>query len=151
MIARAGTLIVVAVLVCLVPGCGTFVNLQNPPSPTPLGSLIGKSSCEPFAGAEYSFVGGQFLLGSPFFPLGVWAIVVDTPLSYVGDALTLPIVNDRKRGDPWATWWGEQAKNEPINRVDELQMPPDEPPTNEKKRPYEQAARGFGVGLPYQP
>jgi uncharacterized protein YceK len=99
-----------AILACLPTGCGTVLNLAARPSPTPQYNLLGPESCEPFGGVRRSFVGGQFLFASPLLPVGVLALGVDVPLSLVADAVTLPLVNARKREEPWATWWGEQSK-----------------------------------------
>lgn len=36
-------------------------------------------------------------------------LVVDTPFSFLGDLVTLPVAQARQKGAPWATWWGEQV------------------------------------------
>jgi uncharacterized protein YceK len=105
LLASAGT-------ACLAGGCGTVLNLTAPATATPQGSLVGPASCEPFGGVERSSIGGQFALCPPWTPIGVWILVVDTPLSLVGDTVTLPLVYARKRGEPWATWWGRQKAKE---------------------------------------
>lgn len=42
-------------------------------------------------------------------PAAAVVLGVDVPLSLAGDVVTYPIARARKDGQPWATWWGEQA------------------------------------------
>src|SRR4051812_34214832 len=107
---RAATLLVA--LACL-PGCGTAMNLQAPPNRTSAVHSLGPTACEPFGGVgrdvaawEWSFfgVGDGGLLGVPVVLAASAYALVDAPLSLVGDALTLPVVYARQRGQAWASW-----------------------------------------------
>jgi uncharacterized protein YceK len=134
MTARIGLLASALSLAVLPLGCGTVLNLTASPTPGPTPTMIGPSSCEPFAGVERSAKGGMFVLACPpYIPIGVWILAVDTPLSLVGDVLTLPVVYARKRGEPWATWWGAQARAVPepgpeTGRTTAAGVTPDAPP-----------------------
>jgi hypothetical protein len=50
--------------------------------------------------------------------------LVDAPLSLAGDIVTLPVVVARRQGCRWATWWGEQAVPEAIEKPPESPDPP---------------------------
>ncbi len=114
-----------ATLACLPGGCGTIHNLKAPPQPC-LPAMY-PTTCFPFGGVTRSAmlgyagtviggfsVGGavvtmkseEILPAAGLMGLGLGALV-DTPLSLVGDIVTLPIAYARSKGARWATWWGE--------------------------------------------
>jgi hypothetical protein len=123
----------VAVAVIGLSGCGTFVNLKDPPSGI---MFCGTGACYPFGGVVRS--GLLAAMGSPLgvsevisgdlaiclgqFGDGVASVgagmlltaaglgaIVDTPLSLAGDILTFPVAYARCMEYSWATWWGEQS------------------------------------------
>jgi uncharacterized protein YceK len=121
------TLLFVLVLACTPIGCGTIVNLTAPPKAATAYRGMGPTECEPFGGVSRSFMlgglcmaggltggGGASPLGlllAPGMVIGGAAILaVDTPLSLVGDVVTLPVVFARMQGAPWATWWGNRGE-----------------------------------------
>ena len=105
--------LLLAGVTCLSGGCGTVLNLRAEPTPTPRAGMMGcMTSCEPMNGVKTSLAGGVMLMGGAQFPIIVAVMAVELPLSFVGDVLTLPVVYARKRGEPWATWWGTQAAPE---------------------------------------
>jgi hypothetical protein len=55
--------------------------------------------------------GGLMLAGA-----GLIAIA-DTPVSLVGDILTLPIAYARHQEYPWATWWGNAHGVCPVSAI----------------------------------
>jgi hypothetical protein len=144
----SGTIVVLALL--MLPGCGTFFNLKDPPN-GPL--FIGTGVCYPFGGVVRS--GLLACMGPPMGPCGVvggigtlcqgdfgtgleligggicmtcagLAAIADTPLSLAGDMLTLPIVYARTHDYAWATWWGEQGRpNMPIPSPQDEKKEPD--------------------------
>jgi hypothetical protein len=119
-------LLFVAAIAALPTGCGTVVNLRSPP-PAQAHPGIGPTACTPFGGVLRSGLLGGFglvcgvfggwseigngglLQGAALAGMGVLA-VADTPLSLVGDVVTLPIAAARAREAAWATWWGDQGK-----------------------------------------
>ena len=58
--------------------------------------------------------------------VGAWTVIlaVDTPLTFVGDVMTLPIVHARQEGAPWATSWGLQAPITPTFHNEALKARP---------------------------
>jgi hypothetical protein len=102
-----------AALACLMPGCGTFINLTLPPSEEHFNSWGLPGDCQPFGGTRVSLGGCYLLLQSPYtVPLSLLCLA-DVPLSATGDLLTLPIVYARHNGEPWATWWGGDRMHGP--------------------------------------
>src|SRR5262245_37476386 len=112
-------------LACLQTGCGTFVNLNAPPPPAP--PCIGPSTCFPLGGAARSALLGCFgtvcgldgalhaqsieEAGQGLLMAGAGTVaIVDTPLSLIGDLVTLPIAYARRQEASWATWWGDQGR-----------------------------------------
>jgi uncharacterized protein YceK len=122
-------------LIATQSGCGTLWNLKAPPAsdePARLG-IFDSGNCVPMGGVARSatlaagsmtfspsnlvdtewraYCGEQMppdsLKANLFIgTLGALAIV-DTPLSLVGDVVTLPLAIGREKQQPWATWWGE--------------------------------------------
>ncbi len=114
-------------------GCGTIHNLKDPPDGH---TYVGMGSCYPFGGVTRSgllacagpplgvvqvvsgnasicrgeIVSGAEELGSgmALTSMGLLAIA-DTPLSLVGDVVTLPIVYARTRKSWWTTSWSEET------------------------------------------
>src|SRR5262249_40162010 len=116
-------------------GCGTVYNLWLPPPPPDenRGSI---NECTPMAGSVRSgllasiHIGGgvfgtasapgegnaeNFLEAGYHTGLGLGALV-DTPISFAGDIVTLPIVFARRAEHPWAMWWGPTAGSTPDRR-----------------------------------
>jgi uncharacterized protein YceK len=114
-------------------GCGTLVNLWDPPKGP---QMLGTGCCYPFGGVTRSgylagggpIVGvgevisgnvtlckGEFGTGFEEIGAGLFLFsaglvaIADTPLSLVGDVLTWPIAYAREKEYPWATWWGRQS------------------------------------------
>ncbi len=127
-----------ATLTCMSSGCGTLVNLTAPATSFPGTDL---ASCTPFGGVKRSLllgtlgtglgmlgsceeggVGGS-LLGAGCVSVGLVALFIDTPLSFAGDVLTLPIVLVRQQTAPWAPWWSEP--NPPV--LPSQEGPPQDP------------------------
>ena len=81
-----------AVLLAVVSGCGTVMNLTEEKSPTE-GMSTSSKPRSPYGGVGYDLDISQWLLLAG--PLG-WAesacLLADVPLSFVGDTLTLPYV-----------------------------------------------------------
>jgi uncharacterized protein YceK len=117
-------------LTCLGSGCGTVVNLAAPPEqPFP---TIAPGTCFPFGGVTRSGLLGGFGVvtgmemafgfegiaetgvGLLWTGGGLVALAVDTPLSLVGDVVTLPVAYARSQKMSWATWWGEQSTSRPL-------------------------------------
>ncbi|MBY0230664.1 MAG: hypothetical protein K2W96_15365 [Gemmataceae bacterium] len=100
-------------------GCGTVVNLTDPARNTP--NMI-PNTCTPFGGVARSaclggfgttvgaadFCTGNVAEGAVLLPVGIGGLI-DSPLSLVGDLLTLPIAYARQQGHPWASWWGKPS------------------------------------------
>ena len=108
-----------AFVACASSGCGTVVNLNDPARNDPKFFNV----CVPFGGVVRSGVlagagtvmGTASLLsgdfeGAALLPLGV-AAIIDTPVSFVGDFVTLPVAYARQQEQPWATWWGSKSAN----------------------------------------
>jgi uncharacterized protein YceK len=78
-------------------GCGTLANITAPAEPQTGPRSFGPTVCEPFGGVQRSVLVGSLPL--MWGPLGIIpaavAVGVDTPLSLVGDVVTLPVVYAR--------------------------------------------------------
>jgi hypothetical protein len=103
--------------------------------------LAPPSTCVPLGGTLRSAMSGGFYLitgvgegteefghgglikGAGMVGVGLAALVVDTPLSFIGDVVTLPVASARQQGAPWATWWGDQAAPKTPAPVDVVQRP----------------------------
>jgi hypothetical protein len=132
---RLLSLLLVAALACVQSGCGTLVNLCSPPTvPTTPGvvqcGFRFPETCFPLGGCArstmlggFGVVGGlgigsdqpgpaELLLGAGMCTAGALVLIVDTPLSLVGDVVTWPIAQARMDGASWATWWGKQSRKE---------------------------------------
>lgn len=121
-----------ALLFLAAAGCGTVMNLHAPPEPTSNYRGMGPTACEPLGGVNRAAVmggltfasgleslnqgpgEGRMLTGIGLLGAGTVILAVDTPLSLVGDMLTLPVVNARRNHEPWASWWGPNAANDPL-------------------------------------
>ena len=143
--------ILMAIALGTLQGCGTIHNLSLEPEKGDYedGPLFPKDdfhqdwryaeprNCEPFGGIASSIfmaklglstgpvqgeIGhGGILMGTGSMLAGTVFLVVDTPLSFVGDLVTLPIAKARQQGVPWATWWGLQAPHHPRKTDFQLQ------------------------------
>jgi hypothetical protein len=110
-----GRSVVAALVAGVLSGCGTLGNLFAPPETSvPLGRCtMAPDSCVPFGGVGRSMVLGAMCLGTGVMaPVGVGVLLVDAPLSLVGDVVTLPVVYACQSGAPWATWWGSQKRRQ---------------------------------------
>lgn len=118
-------------------GCGTFMNVTAPVGPSTGPQNAGPTACEPFGGVKRSVMGGSMLAfgGNPVGILAATvAVGVDTPLSLVGDVVTLPYVYGRIHGAPWAnsatdtgsrSKTGSSAESAPIPPANPLIQPVD--------------------------
>jgi uncharacterized protein YceK len=87
-----------AVVLPILSGCGTFLNLQDNP-PKVMHIKLAKDTHLVYGGVRFDARTGPFCLlcaccgEDPLqtFPLGVYLLAVDLPLSALGDTLTLPI------------------------------------------------------------
>ena len=139
--------IVAAMIAISQVGCGTLHNLSAPPPSqaqpgVPLGT--GAGACVPFGGVARSALLG---LGTPTAMIAVLnsegkvirgagddealrqiggglmlagaglIAIADTPVSLVGDILTLPIAYARHQEYPWATWWGSAHGVCPVSAI----------------------------------
>jgi hypothetical protein len=97
---RAGVL---GLALAMVPaGCGTIANVTAPTTPRTSYRAFGPTACEPFGGVQRSVMVGSAPLMAGWLGVipAVVAVGVDTPLSLVGDVLTLPIVYARLHWTP---------------------------------------------------
>ena len=117
------------VSVVLLSGCGTCVNITCPPPKMAGPSFVCENECVPFGGTVRSGLGGAIgITAGPIELLDVGkggllqaarltafgaGCIIDTPLSFVGDIVTMPIALARWQGLPWATWWGDQGWDGP--------------------------------------
>lgn len=116
-------------------GCGTLVNLNAPPPDKAPPQCMVPASCTPFGGVLRSGMGGIFLpviglasvpsdeigkggiiKGAAVSVAGVYMLIVDTPMSLVGDVITFPLACARSNGQPWALIWGDQGSDYPHHR-----------------------------------
>jgi hypothetical protein len=125
-------------ILLLVPsqtGCGTMCNLHAPPPAE--GDSVGRGNCMPFGGfgrsmtmsagvpigiymicdSEVRLVRGEDpeeklkTIGLCTLMTGAGLVAIaDVPVSLAGDIVTLPLAQARLHREPWATWWGDQAK-----------------------------------------
>lgn len=134
-----------AALLLAAAGCGTIMNLHAPPEPTSAYRGMGPTSCEPLGGVNRAAVmggltfasgleslnqgpgEGRMLTGIGLLGAGTVILAVDTPLSLVGDMLTLPVVNARRNHEEWASWWGPSTARDPLGLRTEG-PPPGAPP-----------------------
>jgi hypothetical protein len=118
-------LLIIAILGLVVSGCGTFMNLKSAPPEVAGPCIVCETECVPFGGTIRSgllaVVGTECgaaglitgagshvstLDAAGLFGLGVGALI-DTPISFAGDIITLPVAIARWKNVPWATWWGD--------------------------------------------
>jgi uncharacterized protein YceK len=131
-------------------GCGTVCNLMAPPEsqivpPNPGNNFPGSSSpCEPFGGTVRSSAVNLCAIkgdrGAVLWCVSAYALIVDTPVSFVGDALTLPIALARQHNEPLATWWGDQGNKQTreLLRSFKPSEPAEETPTVRLAQPVPQ-------------
>jgi hypothetical protein len=160
-------------LACLQGGCGTFLNLSAPPTSAQLmcGPTL-PSTCVPFGGTFRAALFGGFYLvagmgegveefghggilkGMGMTGVGLAALLVDTPLSFLGDVVTFPVASARQQGEPWATWWGEQAAPKEVRMPEgspSSAVSPDGPVTQATARQPRGPTPGAGSGLANAP
>jgi uncharacterized protein YceK len=86
---RSLGLVFVAVTLCsFASGCGTMLNLPEAKSVM----LCPEETRLPYGGVRMDAEGGYDLLSGDRCALGIYILIVDLPLSAVGDTLTLPYV-----------------------------------------------------------
>lgn len=136
----------VAAFVSATAGCGTCANLTAPPPERAPSLSIGITDCRTFGGVGRSLFGG--VVCTAFGPLshsdeigrgglvkgagttlgGIYLLVIDTPLSLVGDIVTYPIARARRDQEPWALSWGDLGSDDPLawrRAVDGVTTPPE--------------------------
>jgi uncharacterized protein YceK len=110
---------VIAVLSCFQMGCGTVVNLTANPQNE---SSFNSTTCYPMGGVTRALInGGVWTATGPTFPFaegdfgenlllageytgaGIAELVIDAPLSFVADMLTLPLAYSKYQGNSYAT------------------------------------------------
>jgi uncharacterized protein YceK len=123
---RQRLVMLIACAVVSAAGCGTVMNLADSPGGGSKTAVV-PESCYPFGGVHRSAMLGVFGVGSGpmsvyngvfgagdsqsalfqagLFVVGVGALI-DTPVSLVGDIVTLPVAYAREQEAPWASWWG---------------------------------------------
>ncbi len=132
---------ILACTLILQPGCGTVMNMRAPPSGLAEPSLF-LNTCAPFGGTSRSAFLGILCLedgiwgvctmqdagkGGLLRSVGIGAFgtaaIIDTPISFAGDIVTMPIAAVRSQGQPWATWWGNQGWEGPRPIVPPVPLP----------------------------
>jgi hypothetical protein len=112
-------------LVLLSSGCGTLTNITAPAVPQSGSRAFGPTVCEPFGGVQRSVLAGSAPL--MWGPLGiipaVVAVGVDTPLSLVGDVVTLPVVYYRLHASSVEDRAKSTVAPEPGGAIDNRQPP----------------------------
>jgi uncharacterized protein YceK len=124
MVRSSGSLPVVLPL--LSSGCGTIANITAPTTPSSGYRAFGPTSCEPFGGVQRSVLAGSApLMAGPIGIIpAVVAVGVDTPLSFVGDVVTLPVVYHRLRSTPQGEQTGPAGVIEPSRQGPPTPEPP---------------------------
>lgn len=126
---------VLGLALALVPaGCGTIANVTAPTTPKTSYRAFGPTACEPFGGVQRSVMVGSAPLMAGLIGVlpAVVAVGVDTPLSLVGDVLTLPIVYARLHFTPNDNQSAATQGLEPSGHVEGQARPASEPGPQEQ-------------------